>query len=87
MAAELIAVNFIVDKRFAEIIEQLLLIHSKKIKCALSINFSGNPDVFTFRYTNIDPAELHEIVKELQQKAERENQANVTARPVHQSTG
>jgi hypothetical protein len=83
MAAEMVPITILVDKKFAEIIDQLLLIHNKGVKCALSINFSGNPDIFTFRYTNIDPTELHEMVKELQQqKTEREIQL-VT----NQSTG
>lgn len=73
-----------VDQKFIDILEQIILIHQRKIKCSVSLNFSGNPDVFTFRYTNIDPFELHGIASELLNKSEREKN-NVGV--FHQSTG
>jgi hypothetical protein len=74
-----------VNKKLVEVIEQLLMIQKKSIKCSVSLDFSGNAEVFIFRYTNINPIELHEMILELHNnKAEREK-SNVGS--IHQSTG
>jgi len=74
-----------VNKKLVEVIEQLLMIQKKHIKCSVSLDFSGNPDVFIFRYTNINPIELHEMVIELHNnRAEREKD---NVKTIHQSTG
>ena len=71
------AVVVTVEEKFLYVLEQLIVIHQKGVKCSVSINFSGNPEEFTFRYTNIDPDNLHDIVIDLHNVKERERQIEI----------
>jgi hypothetical protein len=51
-----------VDKKFAEMIEDIYEVFQLGVKCGIQINLSGNLSDFNFKYLNIDPESMRKII-------------------------
>ncbi|MEM3091556.1 MAG: hypothetical protein QXD05_00260 [Candidatus Pacearchaeota archaeon] len=56
------------DKKFAEMVEVLHKMYSRRLRFTFEANFSGNPQDFKYYYSKIDINELINTVDKIEDK-------------------